>query len=163
MIIAKKKCLTSKNGCVIFVMRLVTLLTNQKALYKGGRILIKNFTDSQPIFIQIAEMLKDAILSDAYPEESQIPSITEFAVAYKINPATALKGVNMLVDEGLLYKKRGLGMFVKSGAKARLAVRRKENFYLDYILPLLEEAVRLKIRQQELQDMIERGYSDYGN
>ena len=69
-----------------------------------------NFDDDRPIFIQIAEMLQDSILSGAYPEESQIPSITEFAVSCKINPATALKGINILVDEGLIYKKRGLGM-----------------------------------------------------
>jgi len=118
--------------------------------------LLKTFSDNQPIFIQIEKMLKDAILSGAYPEESQVPSITEFSVAYKINPATALKGVNILVDEGLLYKKRGLGMFVSPGARDKLSARRKESLYLDYILPLLDEAARLKIQRQELHDMIDR-------
>ena len=121
------------------------------------------FDDERPIFIQIAEMLQDSILSGAYPEESQIPSITEFAVTCKINPATALKGINILVDEGLLYKKRGLGMFVSQGAQEKLRAKRKEGFYLDDIMPLLKEAARLQIAKPELQAMLERGYADYGN
>ena len=71
-------------------------------------------TEDRPIFQQIAEQLEEAILSGAYPEESQVPSITEYSVQYRINPATALKGINLLVDAGLLYKKRGVGMFVAS-------------------------------------------------
>ena len=74
-------------------------------------------TEDRPIFQQIAEQLEEAILSGAYPEESQVPSITEYSVQYRINPATALKGINLLVDAGLLYKKRGVGMFVASGAR----------------------------------------------
>ena len=73
-------------------------------------------TEDRPIFQQIAEQLEEAILSGAYPEESQVPSITEYSVQYRINPATALKGINLLVDAGPLYKKRGVGMFVASGA-----------------------------------------------
>jgi DNA-binding transcriptional regulator YhcF (GntR family) len=71
-----------------------------------------HFDDERPIFIQLAEQLENEILSGIYNEEDQVPSITEFSVAYKINPATALKGINLLVDAGLLYKKRGVGMFV---------------------------------------------------
>ena len=65
-----------------------------------------DFTGEKPIFQQIAEWLEDGILSGAFPEESQVPSITEFSVQYKINPATALKGINLLVDAGVIYKKR---------------------------------------------------------
>lgn len=69
------------------------------------------FQGEKPIFLQLAEQLEDGILSGAYPEGSQVPSITEYAATYKINPATALKGINQLVNAGLLYKKRGIGMF----------------------------------------------------
>ena len=79
-----------------------------------------NFDSDKPIFIQIAEGIEDAILTGAFEEESQIPSITEFSVTYKINPATALKGINILVDSGIIYKKRGVGMFVEKGAKGKL-------------------------------------------
>ena len=86
-------------------------------------------TEDRPIFQQIAEQLEEAILSGAYPEESQVPSITEYSVQYRINPATALKGINLLVDAGLLYKKRGVGMFVASGAREKLRQSRRERFY----------------------------------
>lgn len=74
-----------------------------------------NFNDERPIFIQIAEGIEDAILSGAFKEESQIPSITELSVNYRINPATALKGINLLVDEGIIYKKRGLECLLHKG------------------------------------------------
>ncbi|NLF79689.1 MAG: GntR family transcriptional regulator [Clostridia bacterium] len=122
-----------------------------------------NFEENRPIFLQIAEMLEDSILSGAYAEESQIPSITDFAVACKINPATALKGVNLLVEDGLLYKKRGLGMFVSAGARQKIIKRRMDDFYLSYIMPLLAEAERLGVERGQIQEMIERGYADHGN
>lgn len=122
-----------------------------------------NFHGEKPIFIQIAELLENAILSGAYGEEEQVPSITEFSVEYKINPATALKGVNMLVDAGLLYKKRGLGMFVAAGARNKLLERRQESFYRDYVMMLVREAKSLRISQEELVKMMERGYGENGD
>lgn len=122
-----------------------------------------NLNDDKPIFMQIAEMLENAIFSGAYIAEDQIPSITELAVAYKINPATALKGINMLVDEGLLYKKRGLGMFVTTGASAKIYQKRKDSFYTNYIRPMVREARHLGIKNDSLSAMIERGYQDDGN
>ena len=83
----------------------------------------------KPIFIQIAEGIEDGILTGAFPEESQIPSITEFSVNYKINPATALKGINLLVDEEIVFKKRGVGMFVAKGAVSKLQKKRQNQFY----------------------------------
>jgi len=121
------------------------------------------FNDEKPIFMQIAVMLENAIFCGAYVEEDQIPSITELAVAYNINPATALKGINMLVDEGLLYKKRGLGMFVAAGASAKIHQKRKNSFYANYIRPMIKEARQLGINGDSLSAMIERGYQDDGN
>ncbi|NCB42740.1 MAG: GntR family transcriptional regulator [Clostridia bacterium] len=125
--------------------------------------MINNLNEERPIFLQIAEMLKDSILNETYSEESQVPSITEFSVAYKINPATALKGVNILVEEGLLYKKRGLGMFVTEGARKKLAMQRKEDFYIKYIRPMVKEAGALKIEKEELMTMTERGMEENGD
>jgi len=119
-----------------------------------------NFDGERPIFIQLAEQLENAILIGAYAEEEQVPSITEFSVTYKINPATALKGINLLVDAGLLYKKRGVGMFVKTGAREVLMSSRRENFYNERLTPVIEEAKNLEIGMHELQKMIERGYDD---
>ena len=111
-----------------------------------------------PIFLQITQGLEDAILAGVYPEESQIPSITEFATTYKINPATALKGINLLVEAGIVYKKRGLGMFVATGAVEALRKKRKEQFYDTYVVAMLEEAERLQVTPEELREMMERGW-----
>ena len=116
------------------------------------------FDSERPIFQQIADGLEDAILSGVFPEGSQIPSITEFSVTYKINPATALKGINLLVDENIVYKKRGLGMFVTEGAAEKLRQKRKESFYENFIKAMVEEAKRLEISREELKAMMERGF-----
>ena len=118
-----------------------------------------DFESDKPIFVQIAEWLEDAILSNAFEEESQIPSITEISVMCKINPATALKGINMLVDKEIVYKKRGLGMFVKEGAVKKLMKERKNMFYESYIEALLDEAKKLNLNKEDIIEMIERGYS----
>lgn len=113
----------------------------------------------KPIFIQIAEGIEDGILTGAFPEESQIPSITEFSVNYKINPATALKGINLLLDENIIYKKRGVGMFVAEGAVQKLRKKRQDQFYTNYISSLIDEARRLGISSEDVIAMIERGFS----
>jgi len=118
------------------------------------------FSSQKPLFQSIAEWLEDAILSDIYEEGGQVPSITEISMQYNINPATALKGVNLLVDSGLLQKKRGMGMFVTEGSRASLLARRRDKFYTDYIKPLVQEAKRLHINNKDLNAMIERGFTD---
>lgn len=117
-----------------------------------------NLDGERPIFIQIAEGIEDAILSGAFEEDSQIPSITEFSVQYRINPATALKGITMLVDDGILYKKRGLGMFVAVGAVDKLKGKRKELFFENYVSNLVAEAKRLQLTKEDIISMLERGF-----
>ena len=116
--------------------------------------------DQRPIFVQVAEKLEDAILAGAYREEDQIPSMTEISSRFTINPATALKGINILVDEGIIYKKRGVGMFVKTGAVEILKSKRKEQFFANYVLKLTAEARKLQISLKEAIAMIERGYGE---
>ena len=118
------------------------------------------FDESRPIFLQLAEMLEDGIISGAFPEGGQIPSITEYSAALKINPATALKGINLLVDAGLVYKKRGVGMFVAEGAREALLAKRREGFYESQAKPAAREAKALGITLDELKKMMERGYND---
>lgn len=114
-----------------------------------------NFDGEKPIYLQITEQIEDAILTEAFPEETQIPSTTEISATYRINPATALKGINRLVEEGMVYKKRGLGMFVSRGAKEKIMEKRKRDFYTNFVVSLLEEAEKLGITRRELAAMIE--------
>jgi DNA-binding transcriptional regulator YhcF (GntR family) len=112
--------------------------------------------DSRPIFVQIAELIENDIIAGALPEESQVPSTNEFAAFHRINPATAGKGVNVLVDDGILYKKRGIGMFVASGARDRLVAKRRDQFQNEFIAPLMVEAEKLGIGETQLIDMIRK-------
>ena len=112
--------------------------------------------ESRPIFVQIAEQIENDIISGALPEETQVPSTNEFATFYRINPATAGKGVNLLVDAGVLYKKRGIGMFVAEGARAAIVANRLGQFQSEYVRPLVAEAAKLGITQAQLADMIKR-------
>ncbi len=114
-------------------------------------------TQEKSIYIQIREMIENDILRDILLEEERVPSTNELARLYAINPATAAKGVNLLVDEGILYKKRGIGMFVATGAKRQITEKRKKNFYEDYVKSLLAEAKSLGISRRELITMIEQG------
>lgn len=113
------------------------------------------FSDEGPIFQQLAAKVADDIVAGSYPEESAVPSATDFAIFYQINPATASKGVNQLVDLGVLYKKRGIGMFVKAGARDLLRARRRESFRQQYLEPLLAEARALEISVPELHQMLD--------
>jgi len=119
-----------------------------------------NFEDERPIFQQIAESIEDGILVGAYPEEEQVPSTTEISVTYKINPATALKGINQLVEEGILYKRRGIGMFVAKGATQKVKEKRKAVFFDQYVMRLTREAKRLNFNFEEIIELLERSYKN---
>ncbi|TPX02028.1 GntR family transcriptional regulator [Schumannella luteola] len=110
--------------------------------------------DSRPIFLQIAEQIENDIIAGQLAEETQVPSTNEFAAFHRINPATAGKGVNLLVDAGVLYKKRGIGMFVAEGARARLIDDRRTAFAEQFVTPLLAEAAKLDITPEQLSAMI---------
>ena len=110
--------------------------------------------ESRPIFMQIAEQIENDIVSGALAEETQVPSTNEFAAFYRINPATAGKGVNLLVDAGILYKRRGIGMFVAEGARTKLTTRRRDDFSTQFVRPLLDEAAKLGITSTQLAEMI---------
>ena len=108
------------------------------------------------IYLQISEVIENDILRDILIEEEKVPSTNELAKFFKINPATAAKGINLLAGEGILYKKRGIGMFVSQGAKEAVKKKRKEAFYENYIKTLLAEAKSLGIREEELIEMIRK-------
>ena len=113
----------------------------------------------KPIFLQIAEQIEDSIFTGVYGEEERIPSTNEIAALLNINPHTVLKGVNLLVEEDILYKKRGLGMFVKEGAWEKIRNKRKNAFFEQYIERLIQEAGKLQMTKEQVIELIERGYA----
>ena len=127
--------------------------------WKERSILCMNeiLTQEKSIYLQIAEMIETDILRDILLEEERVPSTNELAKLYAINPATAAKGVNILVDEGVLYKKRGIGMFVSAGAKEAILSRRKNEFYDNYVKKLLEEAASIGLGKEEVIQLIKSG------
>lgn len=112
------------------------------------------FEDSRPIFQQIAEGIVDDILRGRYAEGQQVPSTNELAAYLRINPATAGKGLGLLVDQGILVKRRGIGMFVAEGARERVAAERRERFATDFIEPLLMEARTIGLDRESLIRLI---------
>ena len=118
------------------------------------------FDQSAPIYKQLADQMEEMIFSGLIPEGKQVPSTTQLSQDLHINPATVLKGMNLLVDQHLLEKRRGLGMFVMKGAKERIMEKRKEGFYQNYIVSLVKEATKLNITEDHLLSLIQRGYQN---
>ena len=110
----------------------------------------------RPIYIVLAEWIEDSILSGIWPEGSQIPSVAEMSAHFRINHVTALRGVSILADRGMLYKKRGIGMFVAEGAAELIKKERREEFYERYIRTAIEEAKKLGITEDDIIRMIGR-------
>ena len=113
-----------------------------------------NLGSDKSIYIQIAEMIENEIILGNLKDEEQAPSTNQFAKIYNINPATAGKGLNLLVDEGILYKKRGIGMFVSEGAHKKIINKRQSIFYKEILPQIIEEANRLEISLDEIIDYI---------
>jgi DNA-binding transcriptional regulator YhcF (GntR family) len=110
--------------------------------------------DGRALFLQIAESVEDSIIGGALAEEERAPSTNELAAFFRINPATAAKGVNVLVDRGVLYKRRGIGMFVAPGARDRLLADRRTSFAERFVDPLLDEGRRLGLDADDLSRLI---------
>ena len=119
--------------------------------------------DQSLIYLQIAQMLEDHILRKIFQEEEQVPSTNELARSFNINPATAAKGINLLVSEGLLYKKRGVGMFVSPGARQMVQKKRQDAFYGAYIKPLVKEAASLGLSGEELLNLVDKAIEEGEN
>ncbi|WP_077065051.1 GntR family transcriptional regulator [Gracilibacillus massiliensis] len=115
--------------------------------------------EDQPIFQQIAEMIETNIVEGELQASDKIPSTNEFAKHYQINPATAAKGINLLVNQEIIYKKRGVGMFVSEKARDIVIKKRKAQFYDQYVQPMLKEATRIELSEEQLTKWIKEVYN----
>lgn len=109
-----------------------------------------------PLFRQVADLVEDAVVDGSLAQGDRAPSTNELASFHSINPATARKGLQLLVDRGILAKRRGLGMFVEPGARDRVLHRHREAFVTDYLTPLIDEARSLGLTRADLHDLVER-------
>lgn len=109
-----------------------------------------------PIYQQIANEIEDMILNGELTEEAQAPSMNQLADYYKINPATARKGLELLANENILYKKRGIGMFISRGAVERIIQMRRQAFLQDFVVKLLEEGKKLGFTKAQVIALIEK-------
>ena len=123
----------------------------------------QRFDESKPIFMQIKERIEDQIVNGQFKEQEQIPSTTQLVQFYKINHLTVAKGIHLLVENGILYKKRGVGMFVAEGAREKLLKARRERFASQYVEPMLQEAAKLGITLDEIVDYINRQKGQKGS
>ncbi|MCL1974970.1 MAG: GntR family transcriptional regulator, partial [Firmicutes bacterium] len=112
--------------------------------------------DHEPIFKQIIEIIENDIISGKYPAEGPIASTPQIAKSYSINQATAVKAVSKLADTGILYKKRGIGMYVSVGAREIILRQRKEALLNSALPALLKEAERLGISAEQLASIIRK-------
>ncbi|GCD19140.1 MULTISPECIES: GntR family transcriptional regulator [Cellulomonas] len=108
------------------------------------------FDGREPLYVQIADQIRQDVLSGALEAEEQVMSTTQYATTFRINPATAAKAFAELVDEGVLYKRRGVGMFVAPGAREKLRAERRDTFFADVVDPVLEQARLLGIDVDEV-------------
>ena len=129
-------------------------------MYREVINIMENLSNSLPIYIRIVKEIKDLILAGTLKEEEQLPSTTYISKNYDINVLTVNKAINMLVDEGLAYKKRGIGMFVKKGARAQLIKERRETFKQYYVKATIVEANRLGYTKDELSEIAKEVYEE---
>ncbi len=120
------------------------------------------FDGREPIYLQIANQIRDAVVSGALGEEEQVMSTTQYATTFRINPATAQKAFAELVEEGVLYKRRGLGMFVAQGARERLLTRRRASFFAEVVDPVATQARMLGIPVAEVVARLTAQYAAPG-
>lgn len=117
-----------------------------------------SFDSNRPIYLQIKETIENDILNGKLAPDDQIPSNSQLVSHYNINPVTVMKGINLLVDEGIIYKKRGLGMYVSNDAPKKLRQRFSQSFYDEHVVPLVALAKPLRLTKQDIQDMLERAW-----
>ncbi len=118
-----------------------------------------DFSSKTPIYLQIADMIRDAILSGGFAEGKSIPSVRQIALDYSINHQTIMKATQILLDEGLIEKKRGQGMFVKTGSVRKLQKQASKSFLEKEIAVFIHRAKSLNMSENEIIEKIKEQYN----
>lgn len=150
--------LTTNLLCDIIFPKVILWYISLYHLTKGENPMNLSQSGDKMIYIQLADWIEDEILAGTFAEEAQIPSVADLSANFKINHMTALKGIAVLTDSGIIYKKRGVGMFVASGAVKKLRDRRRREFCGKYLKEVSAEAKKLGIGFDELTEMMKGEY-----
>ena len=116
--------------------------------------------NNRPIFLQIKENIEEDIMKGLLKQDEQIPSTNQLVAFYNVNPVTVLKGVTMLADENIIYKKRGIGMFVSENAFELLKEKYTSTFLTDYVETMVEKAMQLGIKKEDLSKLIDKAWKE---
>lgn len=119
-----------------------------------------DFDTQTPIYLQISEMLRQAILAGDIKEGEPIPSVRQLSVEQNLNPQTVLNATQLLINEDLIEKRRGLGMYVQEGAREKLQRDEMQAFKTSELPTLMSRAKLLGISKQELIEIIDRNYEE---
>lgn len=119
-----------------------------------------NFDQKSPIYQQLADSIRQDILAGSLKAEQPIPSVRQISVEYGLNPQTVLNATQLLIQEGLLEKRRGLGMFVRVNAHKQLSQAACERFKNETIQAVVQEARLLDISKMDLMDLIQKSYGE---
>ena len=124
---------------------------------KGGGIM-HEFNNQKPLYIQLIAIIEEAILNDVLKSDEAIPSIRVLAKDYRLNPLTVTNAIDNLVDGGILYKKRGIGMFVSDNAKNMIKEQQFDSFKTNELVSTIERAKLLGVSKQETESIVDKVY-----
>lgn len=121
---------------------------------------MKQFNEDSPIYIQLRKHIEELILNRVLNDEDPIPSLRIMARDYNLNPITVGNAVNALAELGVLYKKRGVGIYVSPGARDHLLETRGKDFITEKLKPVLKMAKQLELSKTMIMELIETLYGD---
>lgn len=121
---------------------------------------MKIFKDDQPIYLQLRAFIEDAILSGTIPENEALPSLRTMAKDYNLNPITIANALSTLIEEEILFKKRGIGIFVSENAREKIIRHKKDDFLKTQIIEIIRKAKILDIEKNQLFEKIDQIYGE---
>jgi DNA-binding transcriptional regulator YhcF (GntR family) len=119
-----------------------------------------NVHDEKPMFVQIIEMIEDDILAGVYDTDDLIISTPQISRLLSVNPATAQRAITVLIDRGIVYKKRGIGMAVAQNAQEQIMQERKKEFFERGIVEFISGAKKIGVTQSELIQLVKERFND---
>lgn len=120
----------------------------------------RDFNLNSPIYLQVAQMIRDAIVSGDLPEGKAIPSVRQISVEQELNPQTVLNATRLLMEESILEKRRGIGIFVRAGARENLLKNEREKFRSQDVPEMVARAELLGLTAVKTAEIIKEAFKE---